>query len=380
MAGSWFGNQYFGDATNEAVTGTASDETLYGGEGDDQLFGLGGNDSLDGGVGNDLLDGGVGNDVLIDVGSVPFGFVGLIGHDTLRGGAGDDALTFRSVDTGDRVDGGAGIDLANIFFDGNAAGSLPPGTPINFTLGPGGATSIVQVNAIDTLVVSNIEQIYFRCADGNDFVTGGVLADTIYGGAGDDHLFGGDGNDIIDGGSGVQDLNGGKGFNVLSFDISQFSDAMTITNAAVISLGAAGTVRNFEAFDQITTGAGADVFTITQTTRVGVNSGEGADNVTIGDGGSFVQTAGGDDTITTGAGADQIDGGNGATQAHMGGGNDNAAPAEMRRHDARQLLLRGGIKSDGRFVEQPQHARHQHQPRQCQAALLPRRQQSRREG
>jgi len=38
------------------------------------------------------LDGRAGNDVLIDVGNIPFGFVGTIGRDVLRGGNGDDEL------------------------------------------------------------------------------------------------------------------------------------------------------------------------------------------------------------------------------------------------------------------------------------------------
>ena len=322
MAGAWFGNSYFGDDTNEAVQGTSLAESLYGGQGDDQLFGKGGDDYLDGGVGNDVLDGGTGNDHLVDVAGVPFGFVGLIGHDDLRGGDGDDLLTFRSVDTGDKVDGGSGTDRVEIFLDGNGAGSPTSGSPVNFTLGPGGATSIVQIMAIDTLVVSNIESIYFRSWDGNDVITGGAFADIIYGGGGDDHLFGGDGNDSIDGGVGVQDLSGGRGSDVAGFDVSQFADAVTIDNLGQIDLGAGGSVRGFEALDYVYTGSGADTFSITQTTIIHLNSGEGGDTVTIGDGGSFVQTAGGDDIIVTGAGRDQIDGGNGANTAHMGGGDD----------------------------------------------------------
>ena len=81
------------------------------------------------------------------------------------------------------------------------------GKPIDFTLGPGGAASSVQANAIDTLSVSTIERIIFFASDGNDFITGGVDDDVIFGAGGDDHLFGGDGDDEIDGGAGVHVRN-----------------------------------------------------------------------------------------------------------------------------------------------------------------------------
>lgn len=341
MAGNWYGGTYFGDESNETVTGGSLGESIYGNSGDDILSGgLGadvidggigrdvldggdGNDSLDGGVGDDQLSGGSGDDRLTDVGGIPFGYVGLIGRDTLRGGAGNDILVCRSVDTGDRAIGDVGVDRAEIYLDFTSLGQTTETDPVHFVLGPGGAGSYVRISFADTLFVSGIESILFRSGSGNDTITGGALDDDISGGDGDDHLMGGDGNDRLDGGTGVQDINGGRGFDIVSFDVSAISDAQNITNGALIDLGAGGTIRNTEAMDLVVTGAGADTITVIQSTRFRLFSGEGADIVTVGDGGSSVRTGGGDDVIVSGAGNDQIDGGNGANTAHMGAGDDD---------------------------------------------------------
>lgn len=51
--------------------------------------------------------------------------------------------------------------------------------------------------------------------DGNDFITGGKLADRIYGGAGEDKVTAGDGNDYVEGGAGGDSLYGEKGNDTL---------------------------------------------------------------------------------------------------------------------------------------------------------------------
>ena len=231
-------------------------------------------------------------------------------------------MSFYSVDTGDRADGGAGNDLIEIRFNYFAVDPASPAQHINFTLGPNGATSILQLNSIDTLVVSNIERLLIDCGKGDDFITGGVLDDTMFGNEGNDHLYGGAGNDQIDGGSGVQDLNGGAGNDQVSFDTSASGDAMTISNDLILNLGTAGTVRNFEWFYSITTGNGADIFNITQAQGISIISGGGADTITFGDGGAGIDSGTGDDVIVSGNGFDAIDGGDGNNMVHMGGAED----------------------------------------------------------
>ena len=75
----------FGNANNNAITGSASDETLIGGSGNDTLNGNNGNDTLIGGAGTDTVNGGEGNDTLI-----------FDGVDTLRGDAGIDTVILLS--------------------------------------------------------------------------------------------------------------------------------------------------------------------------------------------------------------------------------------------------------------------------------------------
>ena len=332
MAGSWNGLNYTGDATNETVFGTGANEGIFGAEGDDQLFGGGGDDAISGGVGHDLLDGGTGNDRLTDVGHVPFGFFGVIGHDTLRGGAGDDALSFESVDTGDVANGGAGIDTLRVDMGIFSNTTYPFGTVVNFTMGPGGAASVLLVDLANTLAVSNMEKLIFYGVNTVDFVTGGALDDRIYGGLADDHLFGGDGDDYIDGGTGIQDLDGGNGFDTVSFDLSGLATAVNLTNRANVSLGAYGSARNFEAFGYVTLGSGNNVVNLTQSTSVTIIAYSGNNRITVGDGGVVAVTGAGDDVFFAGNAQDEIDGGGGNNMAHLGGGDDEYAHRTTRTY------------------------------------------------
>lgn len=158
MAGTWNGTTFNGDDTNDVATGTVANERLFGNKGDDNLNGAGGDDVIDGGVGGDTLRGGFGNDRLTDVGSIPFGFTGLIGKDSLDGGAGDDLVTVLSPDTNDVVDGGIGIDTAEIKF--NLAEMNQP-SAISYTHG---ATSNIFVAGIRTVAVLNCEKLQFSPA------------------------------------------------------------------------------------------------------------------------------------------------------------------------------------------------------------------------
>jgi len=349
MAGNWNGTQYLGDATNEAVNGTAANESIFGNQGDDQLFGGDGNDYIDGGTGHDLVDGGNGDDVLTDVGSIPFGFSGLIGHDTLRGGAGNDELRIYSPDTGDQALGGAGSDLLRLWISYGGSSGLPFGTPITLTLGPNGATSQLQINGINALVVGGIETLYYFGGDTLDFITGAAGHDYLFGGIGDDHLFGGDGNDTIDGGSGVQDLDGGNGTDYLSFDVSGATTVMRIFDPATVNLGAFGSARNFEFFDNVMLGSGNDIVDITQSRSVTLATGGGNDRITIGDFGSNINAGLGDDIINCGNGYDEVDGGDGNNQARLGGGDDEYAHEFTRLYLGSETVW-GELGNDGIYT------------------------------
>lgn len=322
MAGSWFGTQYYGDETNETLVGGGLSEVIYGAEGDDALHGGGGDDHIYGGVGNDALFGDAGNDLLIDTGDIPFGFTGTIGRDVLRGGAGDDEVRFSSIDTGDMTDGGSGNDMLVVFI-GGSSGALPAGYVTTFVMGPGGLTSTMQLNGVNTLTFSNFERVRYFGSDQTDVATGGAGNDLLNGWGGDDHLFGGAGNDFIDGGTGIQDLDGGDGIDGLSFDVRAEGTGILLTNdLASIDLGTSGSARNFEYYDQVTLGGGNNVVNLTQIEGFRLEAYGGNNTVTVLNAYLIAATGMGNDVFVTGAGDDEISAGGGNNAATMGEGGD----------------------------------------------------------
>lgn len=148
------GEELFGTAGNDALTGGEFGDFAFGDLGDDVLIGRRGNDFMDGGEGNDLLHGGRGNDLLFGAG----------GDDRLNGGRGHDDLY-----------GDAGND---VIFGGKG----------NDFIGGG---------------------------SGDDVLRGGRGKDKLWGGDGDDVLKGGRGHDVLEGGAGNDALYGGRGRDTL---------------------------------------------------------------------------------------------------------------------------------------------------------------------
>jgi Ca2+-binding RTX toxin-like protein len=319
MTGSWNGTTYNGDATNDIATGTSAANSMFGREGDDALDGGDGDDAIDGGVGSDNLQGGAGADRLWDYSSIPPGFSGVIGHDTIRGGDGDDHINFWSPDTGDVAMGGAGHDTLEVRF--NYSG-LVHTHAISFVLG--NAPSVIQVDGVNTVAVSQIEDMLFVANDGNDFITGADGADTIAGQGGNDAINGMGGDDWLDGGKGVQDIEGGKGTDTASFDLSDVADSLNIVSGRTISLGAWGSIRNVETLSSFATGTGDDTIKIDQAAGVSIRTNWGNDKVVLtGAGGDGVQAGDGDDFVNTGDGSDGVDPGAGADIVYLGAGDDD---------------------------------------------------------
>jgi Ca2+-binding RTX toxin-like protein len=317
MTGTWNGTSYVGDDSNDVATGTDAANAMFGNKGDDNLNGAGGNDDINGGVGSDNLNGGAGDDTLWDFTGAPFDFSGVIGHDTLRGGDGDDHLNVWSPDTGDVADGGAGFDTLEVRFNYETASET---YAVSFVLGR--APSVAQVDGINTVAVSQMENMLFVSNDGNDFITGGEYNDTISGQGGNDVIDGGAGDDLLEGGTGIQDIQGGKGFDRASFDLSEATDGLTVVSGRTISLGAWGSVKNVEELTEFHTGSGNDVVKVDQAEGTYVYLNGGADRFIGGDGGDGVEAGAGDDRVDTGGGADFVDPGAGADIVHLGAGND----------------------------------------------------------
>lgn len=301
MAGSWSGTTYTGDDSKEIVTGSSAAEWIRTLAGDDVVNAGGGDDTVHGGYGSDLIRGGAGNDWLSDLGTYISGYVGLIGKDTLYGGDGDDFLKFDSVDTGDIGDGGTGQDTVWLNL---LAGGLPTGSVVSFFAAAGGAASVMQINGINTVALSNIETFVIYTGDGNDVLSTAAGNDSLYGGGGNDALYGGGGDDLIDGGTGTQDIDGGAGYDRASFDISADTAGVILRNTAVVSLGGLGTIRRVESFATVRLGSGADLVRLTQADGVILSTGGGGDDVQTGSGNDQVTLGAGSNIVRLGAGSD----------------------------------------------------------------------------
>jgi Ca2+-binding RTX toxin-like protein len=206
-------------ATN--LFGGAGNDTATGGSGNDMLFGQTGNDVLLGRGGFDLLFGGADNDTL----------TGGDGDDQMFGEAGDDRMIWNPGDDSDLMEGGAGIDTAEVN-GGNGAEV--------FAITANGTRA--RFDRVDpapfSIDIGTTEKLVLNANGGDDFVSatgnlaalieltldGGTGNDTILGGNGKDLLLGGDGNDFIDGQQGNDVAFLGAGNDTFQWDPGDGSD------------------------------------------------------------------------------------------------------------------------------------------------------------
>ena len=183
----------FGGAGNDVITGGSGDDLLFGQDGNDTLLGKGGADLLFGGADNDTLTGGDGDDQMF-------------------GEAGNDRMIWNPGDDNDLMEGGTGIDTAEVN-GGNGAEVFTitaNGTRVRFDrVSP--APFSLDIGTTETLVVN--------ANGGDDVITAGnglssLIQLTLDGDTGDDQITGGDGNDTLIGGEGNDIINGGRGSDV----------------------------------------------------------------------------------------------------------------------------------------------------------------------
>ncbi len=204
------GDQLIGQAGVDTIDGGNDADYVNGGIGDDIITNvLGGNDTLEGGPGNDTITGGPDIDLVI----------GHEGDDTLAGGAGLDYLW--GGPGVDSYDGGPDRDT----LDGNDAGE-DIGEVMN---GGDGDDDILGFGGNDTLI-GGLGGDYLWGSTGLDTFEGGGdsdyldgfdggedLGETMNGGDGADFVIGWGGDDILDGGLGDNDyVWGGLGADTLS--------------------------------------------------------------------------------------------------------------------------------------------------------------------
>ncbi|MGE0577897.1 beta strand repeat-containing protein, partial [Reyranella sp.] len=216
-------NESLGALPAAMLFGGAGNDTLGGGSGGDMLFGQSGNDTLLGKGGNDLLFGGTDDDVL----------TGGDGNDQMFGESGNDRMIWNPGDDSDLMEGGAGIDTAEVN-GGNGAETFTVtanGTRVRFDrLNP--APFSLDIGTTERLVVDMNGGDDSFSATGNlaaliaITVDGGAGNDTILGSNGADLLLGGDGNDFIDGQQGNDAAFLGAGDDVFQWDPGDGSDTV----------------------------------------------------------------------------------------------------------------------------------------------------------
>ncbi|MFM9928022.1 calcium-binding protein, partial [Variovorax sp. H27-G14] len=244
-----------GGIGDDTLKGEAGDDTLIGGAGNDTLNGDAGDDTLIGGAGNDTLNGGTGNDTFV--------FSKGFGHDVLvqEDGTSErkDTLKFtdlKSTDlttvtrNGDHLklsfNTGDSLTLSNFHYTQNHSNFKIDWivfSDVEWERADLVAAATLLTEGNDSIICSSRAGNNVSALGGDDYVTGGSLADRIDGGAGNDTLNGEAGNDTLDGGTGNDSLNGGLGndtylFNRTSGRDTIYDDDATAGNQDIAQFGA----------------------------------------------------------------------------------------------------------------------------------------------
>jgi Ca2+-binding RTX toxin-like protein len=321
------------NGTHNIVVGATVKATLNGNSGDniltaantgDTLNGNNGNDTLNGGSGIDLLNGGAGTDTLNGNND---------GNDILTGGDGADTYIIKT--TGDSIIetntaapiSGAQTDV--VFADITNA-SAPAITYTltanveNLVLGNSTGTVGTADSGTDVLnAIGNASKNNIAGTGGANTLTGMAGADSLFGGGGDDTLIGGTSTTGAD--SAIDNLTGGAGNDV--YYVTDITDVVTeITgegNADVVNVNiASGSYTLGSAFIETVNLGGTVAISVTaasdatQTATINGNSaintitgGAGSDTIKGNAGADTLSGAGGTDTLNGGAGKDSLTGG-----------------------------------------------------------------------
>jgi len=259
-----------GGEGDDVLLGNAADNALTGNDGDDTLVGREGDDTLFGGRGRNILTGGSGDDTFVISGAhITVGYATItdfeIGDSFSILSLGNGRMVFDQVGD-DTIISANGVAVATVE-DANAALVLAftdfQFDPRSITLSVEGVSasySLTGTAQSETLRGKNNGINLIDGRGGDDFISGGKLADVLYGGngkdvldgaKGDDTLSGGNGNDILYGDAGDDVLSGGSGSDSLYGGAGD--DVLIGGNGADLLVGGKGD-------DILSGGRGADVF------------------------------------------------------------------------------------------------------------------------
>lgn len=254
---------FYGDNTDEVISGGLGDDELYGGGGNDVSSGLDGRDSIESGAGDDSIYGGSGDDTVYDSG----------GNGLIDGGSGNDDVYYngQDIDLGVTLLGGLGGDYLDAYFttgsmtiDGGDGDDQIYVNQSEYsyyydyydTVAPSGVETQLSVTGgagRDQIVVqSGSASVDIAAGDGDDYVSaylfgGSDVSATVDLGAGDDGLFlylqnggttitTGEGQDYIE-------LRGSQIFQDTGIEITDFSAG--VGGDVLDYLAALGALPNF---------------------------------------------------------------------------------------------------------------------------------------
>jgi Ca2+-binding RTX toxin-like protein len=247
------------------------------GSGNDVIFGAGGNDEIRTGAGNDYLEGNGGNDILD----------GGAGNDTADGGAGDDTIIV--TDGYDSVYAGAGVDTLVVDYSSETAAVETLGLQTNNTSDGGFNGNYANPTSTRRVDFSSVDKFVITTGSGNDSIKTGSGYDIVNLGAGDD---------LVDLGAGTYSADGGDGVDGVSANLAAIGSGVTIDLTAATTTSASGTLANFEYIGTLTTTAFDDVVVTRDIARdETINTGAGADRVTVRNGYDIVSAGAGVDTL-----------------------------------------------------------------------------------
>lgn len=341
------------NATSNTITGGAGNDTLEGAAGSDVVTGGAGNDQITGGAGNDHLDGGAGDDTIV--------LSAVTVDDTVSGGEGTDVLSLAAA-VGYTATLNSGVGITG-FETIKTTGSLTQdflglaGNTITKAVTGSNSTVTLRETAITSVDAStsgangtlSIGQATDGTADAMAVTLGSVL------GVSNAQLT----LNTVDTETVTVDSVGANG-NTLTLGNNTAGTTATATAAAVAAAAATATdltgititgsknlvvtasskntalaTVNADAFTgdtlEVTANSGTTQAAMTVTAPTGtsatINTGKGADTVTVGDGGTAlantINTGDGADTIVSGAGVDTINSGDDGGSITSGAGNDN---------------------------------------------------------
>lgn len=156
------------------------------------------------------------------------------GNDTIVGGEGAET-------TGDTIDASGMNNGIDVTFDGDESGTITQNG------GPSGSTSNAIFSEIETIIVTDYDDIIDATATtqdltfdgmaGDDFIQGGAGNDSILGSEGNDTLLGDGANDTIDGGADDDLIYGDNSGVAVPASPADTTSTNTARNFEVISLG-----------------------------------------------------------------------------------------------------------------------------------------------